>query len=61
MWTGLVTHELKSLAEQYRKKFNGAWVDGYDEICYDSMTCDEFVGYIKECLATGKEMPEVVP
>lgn len=61
MWTGVVTDELRSLAKQYREKFNGAWVDGYDELNYDAMSYEDFVGYIKECLATGKEMPEVVP
>ena len=61
MWNGAVTEELKTLAHQYEEKFHGAWADGYDELNYDAMSYDEFVGFIKECLASGKEMPEVVP
>lgn len=61
MWNGEVTEELKTLAYQYEEMFDGVWVDGYDELNYDAMTYDEFVEFIKECLATGKEMPEVVP
>lgn len=61
MWNGEVTDELRTLAHQYEEMFDGEWADGYDELNYDAMTYEEFVGFIKECLATGKEMPEVVP
>ena len=61
MWNGKITDELKELVRQYGQMFSGAWPHGYDELNYDAMTYDEFVVFIKECLATGKEMPEVVP
>ena len=61
MWTGEVTQELKDLCMQYAAEHHGAEPDMYDELMCDEMTYDEFVGYIKECLATGKEMPDVVP
>lgn len=35
--------------------------DSYDELDYNAMTYEEFVGFIKECLETEQEMPEVVP
>lgn len=61
MWKGKITAELRELDRQYKEMFHGAWCDGYDELNYDAMTYDEFVGFIRECLATGKEMPSVVP
>ncbi len=59
MWEGLVTEELKELFRLYDDKF-GCDPDEYAEIYYDGMSYDEFVGYIKECLSTGKEIPDVV-
>lgn len=61
MWAGGVTEELKALMRQYEDMFDGEWADGYDELNYDAMTYDEFVEFIKECLAMGKDMTEVVP
>ena len=61
MWTGEFTPELEELYKQYAAAHYGVEPDGYDELMCDEMTYDEFVGYIKKCLATGKEMPEVVP
>ena len=49
------------LMRQYEDMFDGEWADGYDELNYDAMTYDEFVEFIKECLAMGKDMTEVVP
>lgn len=56
-----MTKELEALFSQYREKFGVGDPDEYDEFNYNVMTYDEFVGYIKECLAAGKEMPDVVP
>ena len=65
MWTGEFTPELEELYRQYAAAHYGAEPDGYDELCdaliRGAIPYDEFVGYIKECLATGKEMPDVVP
>ncbi len=49
MWNGKVTEELKELAKQYAAE-NYIGPDEYDELCYDAMTYEEFVGYIKEAL-----------
>lgn len=59
MWEQEFTEELEELYEQYIDRFGPA-PDEYIELCYNAMTYDEFVGYIKECLKTGEEMPEVV-
>ncbi len=61
MWTGEMTEEMETLFRQYREKFSVGDPDEYDELNYNAMTYDQFVGFIKECLATGKEMPDVVP
>lgn len=61
MWEKELTEELNALMDQYAKAHHGVEPDGYDELNCNEMTYEEFVGYIKECLATGKEMPEVVP
>ena len=50
MWEGKVTEELKDLYEQYMKQNNGFGPDGYEELCYDAMSYEEFVGYIREAL-----------
>ena len=61
MWEGKFTEELLELYKKYAVEHYGAEPDEYDELNCNEMSYDEFVGYIKECLATGKEMPEVVP
>ena len=61
MWNGLVTEELRSLYAQYTEKFDGAWPDGYDELNYDCMTYEHFIQYMKICIETGREMPDIVP
>lgn len=50
MWKGKVTEELRTLAHQYAAENEGFGPDGYEELCYDAMSYDEFVGYIKEAL-----------
>ena len=61
MWESEFTEELLDLYKKYAAEHYGVEPDGYDELCCNAMTYEEFVGFIKECLATGKEMPEVVP
>lgn len=61
MWNGEVTEELLNLYKEYAVKHHGVEPDGYDELDYDAMTYDEYVGFIKTCLAIGEEMPEIVP
>ena len=61
VWNGLITEELRQLGQAYADKFNGVWPDWYDELNYDVMTYERFVGYMKECLEKGLEMPDVVP
>lgn len=50
MWEGKMTEELTELFIAYSKEHYGAEPDSYVELCYDAMTYDEFVGYIKEAL-----------
>lgn len=50
MWEGQMTKELENLFIQYADENNGAEPDGYEELCYDAMTYEEFVSYIKEAL-----------
>ena len=61
MWKGKVTPELKELAHTYSAIFPDEYVDGYDELCYDAMSYDEFIGYIKEAIETHRPLTEVVP
>lgn len=61
MWNGEFTEELEALYKKYAAEHYGVEPDGYDELNCNAMTYDELVGFIIECLTTGKEMPEVVP
>lgn len=61
MWNGKMTRELERLFEEYAAQHHGIEPEGYDDLCYDAMGYEEFVGYIKEALRTGKELPDVVP
>lgn len=45
----------------YEIMFPGALPGGYDELNYDAMSYENFIGYMEECIKTGREMPEVVP
>ncbi len=49
-WEGKITPELRELAIQYAAENNGISPDSYEVLCYDAMTYEEFVGYIKEAL-----------
>lgn len=64
MWEGKWTEELSQLYDQYNAQHPGVepclYPDSYAEILYSAMTYEEFVGYIRECLRTGKEIPDVV-
>ena len=60
MWNGLVTEELLNLFRQYAQQNYGVEPDCYEDIDYDDITYDEFVAFIRECLRTEKEIPDVV-
>lgn len=60
MWEGKWTDELSKLFQQYKNQHDGAYPDYYEEILYSAMSYDEFVGFIRECLRTGKSIPDVV-
>ena len=55
-----ILEELLSLFRQYAQQNYGVEPDDYEDIDYDDITYDEFVSFIRECLATGKEIPDVV-
>ena len=50
MWNGKITDELKDLYFRYMNENHGIGPDSYDELCYDAMSYEEFVGYIREAL-----------
>lgn len=50
VWRGKVTEELRELFHKYMAENSGTPPNGYIEISYESMTYDEFVGFIKEAL-----------
>lgn len=60
MWEGAWTDELSRLYDQYNAQHPGVDPDDYEEILYKAMSYEEFVGYIRECLKTGKSIPDVV-
>lgn len=62
LWHGERTEELNDLYRQYEHLFYGMSPGGCAELegCYDSMTYDEYVGYIKECIRRKKTMPFIV-
>ena len=60
MWNGLVTDELNELFQQYAEQHNGIEQDEYEDIYYEEISYEEFVGYIRECLRTGEELPDVI-
>ncbi len=61
-WKGKVTEELKELYIKYAELFDGMSPGGYAELdgCYDNISYEEFVGYIKECIKQKEEMPDVM-
>lgn len=60
MWNGKVTEELKDLFRRYDEAFGEGDPDEYDELCYDAMSYEEFVGYIREALRTHRCIVDVV-
>lgn len=60
MWEGLVTPELDDLFRRYAEQHHGIEPDEYLDVYYEELTYDEFVGYIRKCLETGLELPEVI-
>jgi len=60
MWKGLMTEELERLFDLYAEQHNGADPDEYEDIDYDDISYEEFVGYIRKCLETGLAIPDVV-
>ena len=60
MWNGLVTDELNELFQQYAEQHNGIEPDEYEDIYYEEISYEEFVGYIRKCLRTGEELPDVI-
>ena len=61
MWKGKITLELKELARKYADEHHGCGPDEYDEIFYDTITYDEFVGYIQEALEKHCCIVDVIP
>lgn len=55
-----MTEELIDLFRQYNDEIGEGDPDEYEELCYDAMTYDEFVGYIKEALRRHCGLPDVV-
>lgn len=60
MWNGKWTKELEGLYDEYAAMWGGMEPDGYEEIYYDAMTYEEFVGYIEKCLKNHLEIWDVV-
>ena len=49
-----------NLAKQYADRFNGAFVDGYDDLAYNMLTYEEFIALIKTALEEGVEIPQLL-
>ena len=60
MWEGKWTEELSKLYDEYKEQHPNSYPDEYAEILYEAMTYNEFVGYIREYLRTGKSIQDVV-
>lgn len=60
MWNGLVTDELNELFQRYAEQHNGIEPDEYEDIYYEEISYEEFVGYIRKSLETGEELPDVI-
>lgn len=60
MWNGKITEELRELYLEYMKQNQGMPPDEYDDVCYEDMTYDEFVGYIKEAIRRHCDLVEVL-
>lgn len=60
MWEGKITQELIELHREYREKHDDMGADEYEEIFYDGMSYEEYIGYIRLCLEKNLEIPDVV-
>lgn len=60
MWNGIMTEELEHLFDLYAEQHNGVEPDEYDDVYYEEISYEEFIGYIQKCLETGEELPEVI-
>ena len=60
MYRGPVTNELLEAYHEYKKQHDGCPPDEYDEVCYENMTHDEFLGYIKEALKKKCDILDVI-
>ena len=60
MWNGIMTEELEHLFDLYAEQHNGADPDEYDDVYYEEISYEEFIGYIQNCLETGEELPDVI-
>lgn len=59
MWKGKFDDSLKNLFVAYDERF-GCEPDTYEEIYYDDMSYEEFVGYINQALEKNVEIDEVI-
>ena len=59
MWEGKYDEKLNQLYDEYYERF-GCLPDTYEEIYYDDMSYDEFVGYINQALEKNVEIDEVI-
>ncbi len=60
LWHGETSEELEKLYIQYSKMFHGFYPGSYEEIDYEGLTYDEYVGYIKESLKQKVVLPEIM-
>ena len=60
LWKGEPTEELKELYEQYAEMFHGFYPGSYEEIAYEGLSYEKYVGYIKESLKQKIELPEIM-
>lgn len=59
MWKGKFDNHLRKLFVAYDERF-GCEPDTYEEIYYDDMSYEEFVGYINQALEKNAEIDEVI-
>ena len=59
MWKGKQTKELENLYDKYYDMFK-CEPDWYDEVCYSSMSYDDYVGCIQKALQSKKELPDII-
>lgn len=59
MWKGKFDDYLRQLFVAYDEHF-GCEPDTYEEIYYDDMSYDDFIGYINQALEKNVEIDEVI-